>query len=177
MQIAMAISRRRISFFVYTLCMCCVHLRATQRQLHGIIYRLHRPKVRLMYSLDNPGRALPWFASDRVACAAWDSWAVLGGRCSPPGQRRLRAAAQRLHGSWAGRGGACVWGGCTAARARWRGQRAGACVGREGHGGGGGGGEWGVSSLLKYLCRQGCVGSLLPALPPNEIVLHQAPGA
>ena len=64
-----------------------------------------------MYSLDNPGRALPWFASDRVACAAWDSWAVLGGRCSPPGQRRLRAAAQRLHGSWAGRGGACVGGG------------------------------------------------------------------
>ena len=52
--------------------------------------------------------------------------------------------------------------------------QAGACVGREGHGGGGGGGEWGVSYL--YLCRQGFVGSLLPAFPPNEILLHHTLG-
>ena len=176
MQIAMAISRRRISFFVYTLCMCCVHLRATQRQLHGIIYRLHRPKVRLMYS-----------------------WTTLGVRC--PGSRATVSHVQRgTRGRcWAGGArpqasdvcelppSACTGvgpgvvervcgGGCTAARARWRGQRAGACVGREGHGGGGGGGEWGVSSLLKYLCRQGCVRSLLLAFPPNEIFLHHTPG-
>ena len=172
----MAISRRRISFFVYTLCMCCVHLRATQRQLHGIIYRLHRPKVRLMYSSGQPWACVA-LVRERpcrmcsVGLVGGAGRAVLAPRPATSASCRPAPARELGRAWWS----VCV-GGCTAARARWRGRRAGACVGREGHGGGGGGGEWGVSSLLKYLCRQGCVGSLLPALPPNEIGLHHAPG-